>query len=323
MTTHRIICSIRKFVITAATVCCALLSYAEAAVTVIDFEEYEGSPNRTQFAPNFHGVTFSSDFGVWQTVSPGQAHSGRTCALANRITEGYKECTFTFTTSGRRFLGAWIIVFGDSVQFVLYKSGDVVGRSSVLSNTPSSTFLASSYDGPVDSVGVLGNRGYYGLDDLTWSDDPQIVCTPHAARGIAHLSGGSVTGASITDPGCGYTNAPLLLIQGGGGSGATATAVVTNGRVTAINIESSGCCYTSAPQIVIASPPFVPRVAVNVSRVRVTQSVVLGRRYVLDSSTNLVTWNVTGPPFTANSETIESEFDVGLTGCFFRLREVP
>ena len=102
-----------------------------------------------------------------------------------------------------------------------------------------------------------------------------------------------------------------------------ATASVIGGQVTMLTILNPGCCYTNSPRVVIAAPPFVPRVAISVTRVRVTQSVVLGRRYVLDSSTNLVTWNVTGPPFTAESETIESEFDIGLTGRFFRLREVP
>jgi hypothetical protein len=61
---------------------------------------------------------------------------------------------------------------------------------------------------------------------------------------------------------------------------------------------------------------------IRVSQVKVTQHVVLGRRYVLDSSTDLASWRATGPPFTADSETIESEFDVDVTGRFFRIREV-
>src|SRR5688572_6965777 len=108
MKTHQGILSTGKFILSLAGLFFAVWSPVEAAVTVIDFEEYEGSPNHTSFPANFHGVTFSGDFGVWQTVSPGQAHSGKICALANRITEGYKECTFTFTTPGRRFLGAWL-----------------------------------------------------------------------------------------------------------------------------------------------------------------------------------------------------------------------
>jgi len=113
----------------------------------------------------------------------------------------------------------------------------------------------------------------------------------------------------------------MVVIRGGGGTNATATAVLTNGNVAAINIMNAGCCYTNTPQIIIASPPFVPKVAISFSRVRVTQSVVLGRRYVLEASNDLITWSATGPPFTADSETIESEFDIAMTGRYFRLRE--
>jgi hypothetical protein len=134
---------------------------------------------------------------------------------------------------------------------------------------------------------------------------------------------GFVVGATVVDSGCGYTNAPAVLIQGGGGSGATATAIVSNGVVVAINIVSAGSGYTNAPTIRIASPPFVPTVSIAVSRVNVTQHVVLGRNYVLESSANLVDWTATGPQFTADSESIVTEFVVDVTGRFFRLREMP
>ena len=58
-------------------------------------------------------------------------------------------------------------------------------------------------------------------------------------------------------------------------------------------------------------------------KVKVTQNVVLGRNSVLESSINLVNWTATGPQFTAESETIVSEFDVDVTGRFFQIREVP
>jgi len=148
-------------------------------------------------------------------------------------------------------------------------------------------------------------------------------CTPHKARATPQVVNGFVVGADITDPGCGYTNAPLVLIQGGGGNGAVATAIISEGHVTSIRILDAGCCYTNAPRIVIASPPFVPTVAISVSRVKVSQHVVLGRRYVLESSGDLATWTSTGPAFTAESETVDTEFDAEGTGKRFRIREVP
>jgi hypothetical protein len=49
----------------------------------------------------------------------------------------------------------------------------------------------------------------------------------------------------------------------------------------------------------------------------------MGRNYVLESSADLVNWTATGPPFTAQSEDITTEFTVIQTGQFFRLRQVP
>lgn len=148
-------------------------------------------------------------------------------------------------------------------------------------------------------------------------------CSPHRATVTANLVNGFVVGATIVDAGCGYTNAPLVLIQGGGGAGAMATAVVSNGQVTAITINDAGCCYSNAPNIVIASPPFVPWLSISFSKVKVAQNVVLGRNYVLESSTDLINWTPTGPQFTATSETVEAEFDVDIPGRHFRIRQVP
>ena len=140
---------------------------------------------------------------------------------------------------------------------------------------------------------------------------------------MAIVENGSLMRAMITDRGCGYTNAPKVLIKGGGGSGATATAVVSNNVVVAINIMNGGSGYTNAPYVQIASPPFTPSVTIEVSRVNVKQHVVLGQRYVLESSTDLVSWVPTGPEFTADSESIVTEFVVGGLPRFFRLKALP
>lgn len=147
------------------------------------------------------------------------------------------------------------------------------------------------------------------------------TCTPRKARAVAQVINGFVVGAEITDPGCGYTNAPLVLIEGGGGSGATARATINSGFVSGIVVTSAGSGYTSAPSILIASPPFVPTVEIGVSKVKVVQNVVLGRRYVLEFSQDGFLWNTALPPFTAFDERITNEFDADLTGRLFRIRE--
>ncbi len=148
-------------------------------------------------------------------------------------------------------------------------------------------------------------------------------CTPHRAQASAQLVEGTVGGVSVTDPGCGYANPPVVVIKGGGGTGAAATAVVSNRQVIAINVTNPGCCYTNPPQVLIAPLWFRPAVSIRSSRVKVEQQVLPGHRYVLEASFDNTTWTATGPPFIAPAEVVANEFDVGTVGSFFRLQEVP
>ena len=61
--------------------------------------------------------------------------------------------------------------------------------------------------------------------------------------------GFELTDINIADAGSGYTSAPKLVVTGGGGSGATATAFVGNGKITAVKVEKSGSGYLSQPTI--------------------------------------------------------------------------
>ena len=182
--------------------------------------------------------------------------------------------------------------------------------------------------GPVIGLPLRLELKAVGANSQPWFDNLHLfanpfVCTPHKATAIAQLVNGVFVGATITDPGCGYTNPPSIVIQGGGGNGAAATPIMSDGRVTGIQVNSGGCCYTNLPTIVFSSPPFIPTVAIKVNTVMVTQNVEIGHKYVLESSFDLVTWMATGPSFTAATETVESVFDVSATGRYFRLREVP
>jgi FtsP/CotA-like multicopper oxidase with cupredoxin domain len=60
---------------------------------------------------------------------------------------------------------------------------------------------------------------------------------------------GGLTGLTLTSGGSGYTSAPVVTITGGGGYGATATASVAGGVVTGITLTNPGSAYTSAPTI--------------------------------------------------------------------------
>ena len=72
---------------------------------------------------------------------------------------------------------------------------------------------------------------------------------------VKYITGGSTTtkvqGIAVTTAGSGYLTAPTVTITSGGGSGATATAVISNGYVLAINVTNQGSGYTSTPTVSI------------------------------------------------------------------------
>jgi hypothetical protein len=70
----------------------------------------------------------------------------------------------------------------------------------------------------------------------------------------AILAGSFVVGATVSNVGTGYTFAPAVYLVGGGGTGATATAVMFNGSVAEVIITNPGFGYMSAPSILIAPP---------------------------------------------------------------------
>lgn len=125
-------------------------------------------------------------------------------------------------------------------------------------NVPDVVFGAPEYTGPGSAratgtaviengllVGInLTNAGfgYYGAPSLE-------IVSGSGALVEAQFSGEKITGFNITNGGDGYLAAPDVVITGGGGSGATATAVITNGRVTQINVTAQGGGYINPGDI--------------------------------------------------------------------------
>ena len=58
---------------------------------------------------------------------------------------------------------------------------------------------------------------------------------------------------TVTDPGSGYSQAPAVVITGGGGSNAIAEASIRNGRIEQIFIKDPGAGYSSAPNVSLRS----------------------------------------------------------------------
>lgn len=69
------------------------------------------------------------------------------------------------------------------------------------------------------------------------------------ATATVTLDGTTVDTIAVDTGGSGYSNAPQVVLTGGGGSGATAHAVLTAGVVTSIVVDTAGTGYSTAPTV--------------------------------------------------------------------------
>jgi hypothetical protein len=70
-----------------------------------------------------------------------------------------------------------------------------------------------------------------------------------------YIEAGQLLGVTVTAGGTGYTNgaAVAATISGGGGTGATATALVVGGVIQSITVTNPGAGYTSDPTVTVAT----------------------------------------------------------------------
>jgi len=71
---------------------------------------------------------------------------------------------------------------------------------------------------------------------------------------IAAPTTNGVTGITILNQGIGYLSAPAITINGGSGTGASATATLSDSKVSAISVVNPGSGYSSVPSVTAAMP---------------------------------------------------------------------
>jgi hypothetical protein len=186
----------------------------------------------------------------------------------------------------------------------------------------------------------VGNSAYsIAVADVNGDGKPDLICANYgdntltvlfkntflsrAATATAVFTNGFVVTATITDAGYGYTNAPIVSIVGGGGSGAQATATISNGIVTAIIIVNAGSGYTSAPNIVI-SPPFVALLNLGIGpAVRLDfTNLAVGSNYQLQVSQSGI-WANLGSSFVSVSNGYSQYADWAGGSLLYRLAVMP
>jgi len=143
-----------------------------------------------------------------------------------------------------------------------------VGISTIATGTANMCEAGSVQRVAITNAGV----NYTSAPIVAFSSAPAGGVT---ATGIASVSNayigcdgqdtGKVIAINITNAGCGYTVPPIITIQGGGGTGAAATAgIVTTKSVQYISVASSGAGYLTAPTVGISTPRHVGAAATAV-----------------------------------------------------------
>lgn len=269
----------------------------------------------------------------WRNGAPDNAGSGQAYLVFNFGGPGIWDDDYESVERGyvlevvapRPALGRPQIVNGFIVGVEIEDGG--FGYSKV----PTVTLKDGSGDGAV-LVAVVENgrvtqiviqnagKNYSAETELSIAPPPY---PPRRAIATAQVVDGVVTVITILDSGFGYEDAPVIKFSGGTGAGATALSTVEAGSISAITVISGGTGYMVPPRVVIASPPFAPELSTEVSRVLVRMKVVLGRKYLLEGSHDLKSWIAVIPVFTAEDENLVQEFEVGASGRFYRLNEVP
>jgi hypothetical protein len=190
----------------------------------------------------------------------------------------------------------------------------------LVSSGTTATAITSIVNGAVVSI-IVTNRGekYTSIPVVAISSSPSPGGT---AAGIATLISGitncdgteigsKVQGVQITNPGFGYTVAPGIVFIGGGGSGASATTIISDNAVGIITVTNGGSGYTTAPSVTFSSPGIgttanaiaIVSAAGTISAIRITNagagytstpSISIGSPYMVGIGTFVRNETITG-----------------------------
>ena len=160
--------------------------------------------------------------------------------MFDAATEGneiYSEDIGTVTLDSN---GIYSFEFGASGQSVIDRTDTIA-----VADGTATTFTGSISSTPLNGT-LSVSDGTYSWNIVDGNPGQQATAT-------AQLVNGFVVGITVSNGGEGYTEAPVVTINGNG-TAATATAVVENGVLTAINADTTGSGYTNAT-VSIAPPP--------------------------------------------------------------------
>lgn len=207
----------------------------------------DGTPKKTNFtlAKNFNNPPYPNSYYEMGVPSP-------TAALT--VASGAQPLGFiTVTAGGSGYTSAPVVSIsggGGSGATATAKITNgavtelvITNRGSGYTSAPTISFSGSGGTGAA-ATAVIGE-----LSTVTVTDGGAGGQIASVTVNTGGLNFKTVARIRVTAGGSGYTSPPTVAISGGGGSGATATAVLTGDVVTAVNITAGGANYTSNPTV--------------------------------------------------------------------------
>jgi autotransporter-associated beta strand protein len=183
-------------------------------------------------ATNIPAVT-KNDAGTW-TVSGANTYSGTTTVSAGTLKTGHPRALGDSTGATSVSAGARLDLNGQAgvVENITLAGGTLANESAT----------AASLASGVATLALTAGGTHATVPTVTFTG---------SGSGAAATATLGVTAASFTITGgtTVYSAAPTVAISGGGGTGATATAVLTGGIVSGITITKAGTGFTTAPAI--------------------------------------------------------------------------
>ena len=156
--------------------------------------------------------------------------------------------SITVTSAGKGYTTAFIDV--ESIPGIL--GAGLTGSGADLQvvippfGTGASIFTKGTNVGKIKKL-KNNNFGYDYTHDYTLR--PEITFPINAQLTSTSI----LSNITVTDPGSGYSQAPTVIISGGGGSGAIAEATIKNGRLDQIIVKDPGAGYSSTPTVSLRS----------------------------------------------------------------------
>lgn len=153
--------------------CSLALAVSGWGQTVLGFDDIQTNGGVVNMPTGYGGFSWPDATGAWEGQGSYPYQSPPNVVLFNNNGNfGYGE-TDIFTLSGTvEFMGAYFSGpdIGGPIYFNLYDNGSLVWTSAQLTPDPNTPqFLASGYSGQVNEIGVVGNDGFFVMDDFTFS----------------------------------------------------------------------------------------------------------------------------------------------------------